>query len=162
MPRHSPSRCRSAEGDRVLVPHGDISDPALVTVLRRRGAVVTEAVAYQTVEAPAASRGLLAGAFDDGAPDVIVATSGSTARGLVALVAEERRPALLATPLIAAGARTAQVAADAGFSVVHVAPAPDAASLAEFTARALGAPPVLSSTNSDPDFDPAPAFGGAR
>lgn len=150
------------EGDRVLVPHGDISDPALVTALERRGAVVTAAVAYQTVEAPEASRELLAGAFDDGAPDVIVATSGSTARGLVALVAEERRRALLATPLIAAGARTAQVAADAGFSVVHVAPAPDAATLAEFTARALGAPPVPSSPDPDPDFDPAHAFGGAR
>jgi uroporphyrinogen-III synthase len=146
-------------GDRVLVPHGDISDPALVTVLGRRGAVVTEAVAYRTVEAPAASRTRLAAALDDGAPDVIVATSGSTARGLVVLAGDGARTALLATPLIAAGARTAQVAADAGFSQVLTAPAPDAASLAEYTAWALGAPPIA---DPDLDLDPAPVPGGAR
>ena len=144
---------------RVLVPHGDLADPAFREALSARGAAVTDAVAYRTVEAPTASRALLAAALADGAPDVIVATSGSTARGLLALARDESRAALLATPLIAVGARTAQVAADAGYAVVHTAPAPDASSLAEFTAGALGAPTVLPST--DPDLDPAPATGGA-
>ncbi len=147
-------------GDRILVPHGDIADPALVAVLRGRGAEVAEAIAYRTVEAPSSSRAILAAALDDGAPDVIVATSGSTARGLLELAEDRSRSAMLATPLIAAGARTAQVAAAAGFRSVHVAPAPDAASLAVFTARAVGAPPVPPTT--DPDLDPTPAFGGAR
>ncbi len=71
---------------RVLVPHGDLADPAFAEALSARGAAVTEAVAYRTVEAPDASRALLTAALDDGAPDVILATSGSTARGLLALV----------------------------------------------------------------------------
>jgi hydroxymethylbilane synthase len=147
-------------GSRVLVPHGDLADPAFGEALRGRGAMVTEVVAYRTIEAPETSRALLAAALDDGAPDAIVATSGSTARGLAALVRDESRAALLATPLIAAGARTAQVAVEAGFAVVHQAPAPDAASLAMFTARALGAPTTLPTDGSD--LDPAPAPGGAR
>jgi uroporphyrinogen-III synthase len=130
-----------APGDRVLVPHGDIADPALTTALRGRGADAREVVAYRTIEAPEASRALLAAALDDGPVDVLVLTSGSTVRGLLALVADDARASVLATPVVAAGAKTAEAAMDAGFSLVLVAPGPDAVSLADFTARALGAPP---------------------
>jgi uroporphyrinogen-III synthase len=148
-------------GDRVLVPHGDIADPALAGAIAGRGALVREVVAYRTIEAPAVSRGLLSAVLDDGPIDVIVATSGSTVRGLLALAGDEGGAAILATPVVASGEKTAQAASDAGFSLVLVAPSPDAAALAEFTAQALGAP----RPEPDPDanaFDPAPATGGAR
>lgn len=134
-------------GDRILVPHGDIADPALTAALRSRGAEVREVIAYATVEAPEASRALLAAALDEGPLDVLVLTSGSTVRGLLALAEDDVRAAILAMPVVAAGAKTATAASEAGFSLVLVAPAPDAASLADFTARALGAPPARSATD---------------
>ena len=146
--------------DRVLVPHGDIADPALRVALQGRGASVHEAIAYATVEGPEASRPLLATTLDEGPVDVLVLTSGSTVRGLLALASDHARAALLATPVIAAGAKTAQAANDAGFSLVLVAPGPDAAALADMTARSLGVPPPGA---DGPDLDPAPAHpGGAR
>ena len=147
-------------GDRVLVPHGDIADPALVHALRGRGATVREAIAYRTIEAPDASRQLLSAALDDGPVDVLVLTSASTVRGLLALAGEEARAALLATPVVASGTKTGQAAVDAGFGQVIVAPAPDAGTLAAFIARSLGVPPAAAT--DDPSFDPAPVTGGAR
>jgi uroporphyrinogen-III synthase len=151
-------------GARILIPHGDIADPALAASLRGRGADVRESVAYLTLEAPEASRALLATALDEGPPDVLVLTSGSTVRGLLALAGDDVRAAILATPVVAAGARTAAAASDAGFTLVLVAPAPDAASLADFTVRALGAArlghvaePAL---DPDPEIDSDPATPG--
>jgi hydroxymethylbilane synthase len=135
-------------GDRVLVPHGDIADPLLPAALRGRGATVREVVAYTTVVAPEASRALLAAALDDGPVDVLVLTSRSTVRGLLALGGVAAGPGLLATPVVAVGAQTAAAATDAGFRQVLVATAPDAAALAAFTAAALGVtdPPLTSAT----------------
>ena len=61
-------------------------------------------------------------------------TSGSTARGLLALAADAARAAILATPVVAAGATTARRLRGRVQPVLE-APAPDAASLAAFTAR---------------------------
>ena len=149
-----------AAGARILLPHGDIADPALTEALRGRGADVREAVAYATIEAPEASRALLAAALDDGPLDILVLTSGSTVRGLLALAGDDARAAILATPVVVAGVKTATAASEAGFSLVLVAPAPDAASLADFTARALGAPPARPAADdpdptADPVIDPA-------
>jgi hydroxymethylbilane synthase len=138
-------------GDRVTVPHGDIADPLLVEALRVRGAVVREVVAYATVEAPEGSRAALAAALDDGPIDVLVLTSRSTVRGLLDLASAAARPGLLALPVVASGAQTATAALDAGFAQVLVAPAPDAASLAAFTAAALGV------ASADPDPGPGDA-----
>ena len=149
-------------GGRVLVPHGDLADPAFHDALRGHGADVIDVVAYHTIEAPASSRDLLAATLDDGPVDVLVLTSGSTVRGLLALAGEGAGPALLATPVIAAGPRTAEAADDAGFGVVLVAPAPDAVPLAEFTARMLGMPDAIARPDLDPDLDPAPSTGGPR
>jgi hydroxymethylbilane synthase len=151
-------------GTRVLVPHGDIADPSLTTALRGRGADVRETVAYSTVEAPEASRALLAAALDEGPLDVLVLTSGSTVRGILALAGDDMRAAILATPVVAAGAKTATAASDAGFGLVLVAPAPDAASLADFTARALGAPVARPDADDHvgkhPAVNPYPATRG--
>jgi hydroxymethylbilane synthase len=125
-------------GDRVLVPHADIADRALAETLRERGATVTDVIAYETIEAPSSSRALFAAALDDGPLDVLVLTSGSTARGLLALVTGEERARLLATPVITGGPTTFAVARDLGFGTVLQAPSPGARALATFTAAALG------------------------
>ena len=133
--------------DRVLVPHADIADRALADTLRARGATVTDVVAYETIEAPGTSRPLLAAALDDGPLDVLVLTSGSTARGLLALAPDGALPRLLATPVITGGPATFAVARDLGFETVLQAPSPGAHALATFTAAALGvAPPDVRPT----------------
>jgi hydroxymethylbilane synthase len=139
-------------GDHVLLPHADIADRGLAASLRERGARVTEVVAYETREAPEASRALLAAALDDGPIDALVLASGSTGRGLLALATGARRPHLLATPVIASGETTADACRAAGYARVLTAPDPGAASLAAFTAFSLG----LTGTGSPP-----PAAGEA-
>ncbi len=146
------------DGDRVLVPRADIADSILPEVLRARGALVTDVVAYRTVEAPASSREGLAAAIDDGPIDAIVLTSGSTARGLLALAAGEARERLLATAVVAIGEPTARIAADLGFSTVLCAPSPEASALAAFVASALG---VLARPVAPTHPEPA-SGGGAR
>jgi uroporphyrinogen-III synthase len=139
-------------GDRVLVPHADIADRALAETLRDRGATVTDVIAYETIEAPGTSRPLLAAALDDGPLDVLVLTSGSTARGLLALATEDDRARLLATPVITGGPTTFAVARELGFDTVLQAPSPGARALATFTAGALGV--------NAPRPDPAPTTTG--
>jgi len=129
---------RTDRGDHVLLPRADIADPGLPLALRDRGADVTEVVAYETREAPAASRALLASALEDGPVDALVLASGSTSRGLLALAADADRARILASPVIASGLTTADACRAAGYATVLTAPAPDAASLAAFTAFSLG------------------------
>lgn len=124
--------------DRVLVPRADIADSLLVEILAERGADVTDVVAYETLEAPEGSRPLLAAAFDDGPIDAVILTSGSTARGLLALADEPLRSRIAAIPAIAAGTSTAAAARAAGYATILTAPSPSAQDLAGFAARALG------------------------
>lgn len=124
--------------DRVLVPRADIADGAVIEILRERGVTVTDVVAYETVEAPEASRPLLAAALDDGPIDALVLTSGSTARGLLALAGDDARERLAATLVIAAGAPTAAAARAAGYASIVTAASPAAADLVASTAAALG------------------------
>ena len=136
-------------GDRVLVPHADIADRALAETLRARGAIVTDVIAYETVEAPETSRPLLAAALDDGPVDVLVLTSGSTARGLLALAGDDARSRLLATPVVAGGPATAAVARELGFSTVLQAPSPGALASPR-------SPPPRSAWRPEPPARPAP------
>jgi hydroxymethylbilane synthase len=143
-----------APDDRVLLPRGDLADERLPLALRARGADVTEIVIYETREGPESSRTLLTAALDHGPIDALVLTSGSTARGLMALAADEAAHArLLATPVVAIGEPTAAVATELGFATVLISPAPDAATLAAFTARSLG---VDARSRSDPAADLKP------
>lgn len=147
-------------GERVLLPRADIADAALPDALRARGARITEVMAYETVEAPEASRSLLASALEDGPLDVLVLTSGSTARGLLALADAATRERLLGAPVVAIGEPTAGVARSLGFVSVLTSVSPAAPALAAFVAAALGVRPATSPSTT-PDPVPA-ATGGSR
>jgi hydroxymethylbilane synthase len=123
-------------GDRVLIIRGDLGVRAVAATLRARGVEVEEVVAYRTLEAPGASRTLLRAAIDAGPIAAIVLTSGSTARGLAALAAEESI-ALGSIPAVCIGAPTADAAIAAGLRVVAVSADPTVASLAGTVAAAL-------------------------
>lgn len=137
-------------GDGVLLPRTDAADSSLPEALRARGAQVEEVLAYRTIEAPPASRPLLAAALDDGPVDALLLTSGSTARGVLALSDEAGRERLRRTPVIAIGAPTAAAARALGFTSVHIAPQPAAPALAVFTAAALGLGPTPAMTGGMP------------
>lgn len=124
-----------APGDRVLLARADIADHRLPGEIAARGATVDAVVAYRTVEAPPASRALLAEALAGPRIEAVVLTSGSTARGLLRLAAEAApeaglRDALLGIPAVCIGPRTAEEARRLGYSVVAEAAAKDTASLA--------------------------------
>ncbi len=131
-----------AAGERVLLPRADIADGVLPDGLRARGATVDEIDAYRTVEAPDASRPRLAAAMADGPIDAIVATSGSTLRGLLALAeagaggAERFR----ATLTVCIGASTATAARALGFAWLAEAPMQRSDNLADAVASALAMP----------------------
>jgi uroporphyrinogen III methyltransferase/synthase len=101
-------------GSRVLLPHADIGRELLADELRRRGADVTEVVAYRTVVAEAAREGepdvyrmLLERRID-----VVTFTSPSAVRNFVRVVGAEPAADLLATTLVASiGPVTAEAAA---------------------------------------------------
>lgn len=107
-------------GERVLVPRSELADDALIERLTARGARVEPVVAYRTLEGPAASAGLLGPALAT-APRAVVFTSGSTARGLLALAAElagDTRDRVLEVPAVCIGPTTAAEARRLGFNVV--------------------------------------------
>ena len=104
-------------GERILLPCGDLAGADLPMALTDRGAVVTTVVAYRTEEGPADSVQLLEVALSE-SPVAIVATSGSTLRGLVALAAALGAAARVqAIPVVAIGASTAAEATRLGFTV---------------------------------------------
>jgi hydroxymethylbilane synthase len=124
-------------GDHVLLPRADIAHEALPQALRARGARVEVVVAYRTLEAPDPSRPLLAEALD-GPLDALVLTSGSSARGLLALAEGTTEQRLRATPVVAIGQPTSTAARDLGYARILTAPEPAVPALAAFTAVALG------------------------
>ena len=127
-------------GDRILVVRGDLADEELAVALRARGAEVDDLIAYQTREAPEASRGLLRKATADGPIAAVVFTSGSTVRGLLSLgKAESIDPRSF--PAVCIGPETAAEARMAGFRILAVSPRPDPAALAAATNAALAGDP---------------------
>jgi uroporphyrinogen III methyltransferase/synthase len=98
----------------ILLPHADIGRELLAHELRKRGANVTEVVAYRTVVAEAEHEGdpdiyqmLLAGRID-----VVTFTSPSAVRNFVRVVGEEPAADLLSTTVVASiGPVTAEAAA---------------------------------------------------
>lgn len=122
-------------GRRVLLARADSATADLRVELVRRGARVSEVVAYRTVEAPVGSRALLDQALASD-PQGIVFTSGSTVRGAVRLARPAIRESLLSLPALCIGPVTADVARGVGFRVIAVADEHTSAGLAATIGRA--------------------------
>jgi hydroxymethylbilane synthase len=123
--------------DRVLVPRSDLADDVLIEALEARGAAVEAVVAYRTVEAPPSSSEPLAAALDR-SPGAVILTSGSTARGLLALGERLGRAGeVLAIPAICIGASTAAEAARLGYRIAATASGQGVAAIADAAAGYL-------------------------
>jgi uroporphyrinogen-III synthase len=126
---HVPSRYRTVAiaeglgdvaGRRVVLARADAATRDLRDALQERGALVEEVVAYRTVEGPAASRDRIRAALSKPL-DGVIFTSGSTVRGLRALLSTSDALRATALPAYCIGPVTARVARRAGFSVPVVA-----------------------------------------
>ena len=124
-------------GDTVFLPRTDVADQRLVGTLELRGARVDAVVAYRTVEGPEASRERLRALFAAGGPEAIVFTSGSTVRGLVALLGRAHLELARRAVACCIGEPTATAARNAGFELVLVAPTADSEALARLVRTAL-------------------------
>jgi uroporphyrinogen III methyltransferase/synthase len=143
---HVPSRYRTVAiaeglgavaGRRVVLARADAATPDLRKALEQRGALVEEVVAYRTVEGPAASRERI-GAVLARPLDGVVFTSGSTVRGLLALVSPADRLRATALPAYCIGPVTARVARRAGFAVPVIAATHTTGALADAIQAHLG------------------------
>ncbi len=127
-------------GERVLLARADAADDVLPARLRARGAIVDDMVAYHTVEAPEAGRRPARDAVRDGLAAVVF-TSGSTVRGLLALLPPAERRAVLAVPACCIGPSTAGVAREAGFARVETADAQAIDAVVELVATVVASSP---------------------
>jgi porphobilinogen synthase len=120
-----------AAGARVLLVRASLADPDLPAGLRRRGAIVDEITAYETVEGPAESAEDLRRALRQ--PDIaaVVFASGSAVRGFMKL------GGLANLPAITIGPRTSAVARDSGFKVVAEAEGASVQHLATAVTQAI-------------------------
>jgi uroporphyrinogen-III synthase len=124
-------------GDEVLLPLSDLANPGLVSALEARGAAVEAVVAYRTEVGPQESRERIRALFAAGDLGAIVFTSGSTVRGLLALLGSTHRRLARRTLAACIGEPTASVARAAGFEHVLVAPSSNASALADLVAAAV-------------------------
>jgi uroporphyrinogen-III synthase len=126
-------------GRRVLFPRGDLAGDALAGILRARGAVVDDVVAYRTV--PGDGTVELARRVREGDVDAILFMSASSVRHLLdALKPTPGTPALGPTrpAVICIGSETARVAAEAGLEVSAVAVEKTAAGVVDAAERWFG------------------------
>lgn len=123
-------------GKHVLLLRGSAADPDLPTELRRRGASVTEVIAYTTVEGPEESAAGLLDALRQSDLAAVIFASGSAVRGFTRLAGGT------ALPAVTIGPRTTAVARDAGFTVAAEAAGASVKELAEAVARAIPAVPA--------------------
>lgn len=122
----------SVAGTRVVLARADQASPRLAEALAARGAQVEQLVAYRILEGPDTSREAAALALAAGL-EAILFTSGSSVRGLLALLPEPLRDRARAVPAICIGPVTAAAAAGAGFRVAAVADEHTAAGLLRAT-----------------------------
>ena len=136
---HVPSRYRTVAiaeglgevaGKRVVLARADAATRDLRDALLERGALVEEVVAYRTVEGPAGSRDSIHAALAQPL-DGVTFTSGSTVRGLHALLSPPEALRATALPAYCIGPVTARVARRAGFAVPVIAGQHTVAALAE-------------------------------
>lgn len=136
---HVPARYRTVAiadglgdvtGRRVVLARADAATRDLRDALLERGALVEEVVAYRTVEGPAESRDRIRDALVQPL-DGVTFTSGSTVRGLHALLSPPEALRATALPAYCIGPMTAGVARRLGFDVPVVAARHTVAALAE-------------------------------
>jgi uroporphyrinogen III methyltransferase / synthase len=136
---HVPSRFRTVAiaeglgdvvGRRVVLARADAATRHLRDALLERGALVEEVVAYRTVEGPPASRDRIRAALTQPL-DGVTFTSGSTVRGLYALLSPPEVLRATALPAYCIGPVTARVARNAGFTVAAVSEPHTVAALAK-------------------------------
>jgi uroporphyrinogen-III synthase len=106
----------SVEGDRILLPQADISDPRLAEELRDCGATVDAVVAYRTIQVEPALWGVLPLRI----AHAIILASGSAVRSL-ASIAGSLEGIGESTILVCIGPKTAAVAREVGLPVGLVA-----------------------------------------
>jgi uroporphyrinogen III methyltransferase/synthase len=116
---------------RVALVRASAADTDLPDILRRRGAIVEELVAYRTVEAPPESAHPLRTALSDPDLGAVVFASGSAVRGFITLGGSPEVPA------ITIGGRTTNRAREMGFHVIAEAGTQSVSGLADAVARAL-------------------------
>lgn len=117
-------------GKRVVLARADAATRDLRDALLQRGALVEEVVAYRTVEGPAESRDRIRAALVQPL-DGVTFTSGSTVRGLHALLSSPEALRATALPAYCIGPVTAGVARRLGFDVPVVSARHTVAALAE-------------------------------
>ncbi len=106
-------------GRRVLLPNADIARPELEQRLRAAGALVDRVVAYRTVPAPGGEE--LADWLRAGAIDVLLFTSGSTARYFTLQVGAEGTEAARRCLVACIGPSTAETCRELGLPPTVVA-----------------------------------------
>jgi uroporphyrinogen-III synthase len=114
---------RAVRGRRILLPRADAASPTLASVLRARGAVVDEVVAYRTRIGPKRNRDRLRRALAGGRVDTIVLTSASTVHGLMRLLGRRSRARHPAAPVafVCIGPVTAAALEEYGMTATAVA-----------------------------------------
>ena len=136
---HVPSRYRTlaiadglgdVAGKRVVLARADAATRDLRDALLQLGALVEEVVAYRTVEGPAESRDRIRAALVQPL-DGVTFTSGSTVRGLHALLSPPEALRATALPAYCIGPVTAGVARRLGFDVPVVSARHTVTALAE-------------------------------
>ncbi|HET7420804.1 MAG TPA: porphobilinogen synthase [Candidatus Dormibacteraeota bacterium] len=120
-------------GKRVLLVRASQGDPDLPEGLRRRGALVEEVTAYETVEGPGESSDDLRRALEEPDLAAVVFASGSAVRGFSRLAGPARLPA------ITIGPRTSAAAREAGFHVIAEAAGASVKELASAVEQAIPA-----------------------
>ena len=110
-------QCEGAlEGKRFLLPRADIARSFLPEELRKRGAEVTELVAYRTVTPTSSEE--FAAQLAAYRPDLVTFTSSSTARNFAEILGAERLDAIkLGTRFASIGPITSKTAAELGMPV---------------------------------------------
>ena len=128
-------------GRRILLARADAASSDLPTALRAAGALVHEAVAYHTVEAPPQSAGGIRDALADPSLVAAIAASASAVRGLLTLASRTgSSERMLALPLISIGPSTSEAARNLGFGAVLESDQPSVDGLLAVLATILDAP----------------------
>lgn len=124
-----PDAMGDVEGRHVLLVRAKRATQDLPMILRRRGAVVDDVVAYETIEGPEGARPRLEAALAEPL-QAIVFTSGSTVRGFVRLVPDPQRTVGGAV-IACIGQVTAAAVREAGLGDPVVAAEPTPAAVVE-------------------------------